>query len=159
DRLQQPFHEQFLPRKFELALEVGRVTKFLVLRRLRNEDHVGHELDQVILLCLGRHRRNLPRLVLCHCEIALADFNSVNFGDNRVLVLSFDGANRKDEKRQGKGNESGRTWSNRKAGGNENRHDVVLDEWAASVGQAARATIRLTTVALQWPSGAGDLTS
>ena len=87
DRLQQAFHQQLLAGEVELALEVGRVAQLLVLGGLRHEDHVGHELHQVVLLGFRRHRRNLAGLLLGGGEVALVDFDAVDLGDKRVLVL------------------------------------------------------------------------
>ena len=100
DRLQQTFHEQFLAGKFGLALELGRVAEFLVLRGLRHQDHVGDKLDQVVLLGFRRHRRDLSSLFFSDGEVALMDFDTIDLGDQGVLVLGIKRGGRDDQQRQ-----------------------------------------------------------
>ena len=70
-----------------MTLEVGAVGQLLGFGRLRHQDHVGHELHQIVLLGVRRHRRKLAGFLLGHGEIALMDFDAVDLGDHRVLVL------------------------------------------------------------------------
>jgi hypothetical protein len=68
----------------------------------------------------------LPGFILCGGEITLMDFDAINLGDKRILVLGIEGSARKDEQRQGVSDKTGRAWADRKAGGNRNHHDAIL---------------------------------
>ena len=87
DRLQQRLHQQLVAGKGDLALEVGGVAHFFGFGRLRHQYHVGHELHQVVLLGVRRHRRDLAGLFLGDRKVALVEFGAVDRGDQRVLVL------------------------------------------------------------------------
>ena len=103
DRLQQLSISSLLRANATLRLNSGRVGDLLVLGRLRHQDHVGHELHQVVLLGVRRHRRNLAGLLLGDGEVALVDFGAVDLGDHRVLVLRAGGRGRRQQQRQGGG--------------------------------------------------------
>ncbi len=111
--MQQIFHEKLLAGEFELAFEVGPIAQLLVFRSFRHEDHVRDELHQVVLLGFGRHCRNLAGLILGDSKIALVDFNTVDLGDNRVLVLGSYWPSRHDEERQKCGIKAGLTRTDR----------------------------------------------
>jgi hypothetical protein len=54
------------------------------------------------------------------------DFDAINLGDKRILVLGIEGSARKDEQRQSVSDKTGRAWADWKAGGNRNHHDAIL---------------------------------
>jgi hypothetical protein len=120
DRYQKVRHQQFLAGEGDLALELRRIADFLVFGRLRYQDHVGHELHQVVLLGVRRHRRNLAGFLLGDGKIALVDFGAVDLGHDRVLVLGAQRSGGGEQQRQGGGKQSG------PAGKKGNRHGAVL---------------------------------
>ncbi len=120
DRLQHLFHQQLVARERDPALERVAVGHLLGFGRLRHQDHVGDELDQVVLLGVRRHRRNLAGLFLGDGEVALVDLGAVDLGDERILVLGCERAGGREQQRQGGGKEAGR------AGVMGNRHGAIL---------------------------------
>ena len=71
----------------EPALHVRPVTQLLLLGGLRQHDHVDQIVDQVIALLLRRYRRHIAAdLLLGEGEVALADIDAVDAGDDRILV-------------------------------------------------------------------------
>ena len=120
-----------------LRLKSAVSPNFLSSCRLRHQDHVGDKLHQIILLRFRRHRRDLPGLFLSNGKVALVNFNAVDLGHKRILVLGVERSTRKHEQRQGCGNDTGRTYAGRKTGGNRKRHGIVLDEGTAVTGGRA----------------------
>ena len=143
DRLQQRFHQQLVAGEGELALEVGAVAELLGLGGFRHQDHVGHELHQVVLLGLRRHRRNLAGLFLGDGEVALVDFGAVDLGHQRVLVL---GAQRRSRhQQQGQGGEQRRQEPAKMPGpaAGEGRVIVMTQSFGAVLGNGSvRNTMR-----------------
>ena len=92
--LQQLLHQQLLAVKGELAFKLQRVAHLLRFGRLRHQNHVGHELDQVVLLGVRRHWRQLTGLLLGDGEVALMDLGTVDLGHHRVDIISARGATR-----------------------------------------------------------------
>ncbi len=154
--LQQPLHEELLACEFELALEVCSLAKFLVLGCLRNEDHVGNKLYEVVLLCLRRHWWNLAGFIFGHGEVALVNFDPVDLGHNRILVLGTRGPSDHDEQRQEGGAKSGLTRVDREAVGNWDRHKAFLGLCPPG---GRRRTIRPTAGPWQWRIETTHLTS
>ena len=120
DRLQQVFHQQLFAREGDAALECVAVGHLLGFGRLRHQDHVGEELDQVVFLGVWRHRRNLAGLFLGDGEVALVDLGAVDLGDKWILVLGRERACGREQQRQGGGKQTGR------AGVMEYRHGAIL---------------------------------
>ena len=63
-------------------------------------------LHQVVLLGVRRHRRQLAGLLLGDGEVALVDFDAVDLGDQRVLVLGARRADGQQQQRQAGGERS-----------------------------------------------------
>jgi hypothetical protein len=83
--VQQGRHQQLVAVELKPFGEFRRIAEFLVLRLLRDDDHVGHEADQVVFLGVRGHRRDLPGFGLDNIQVALMDFDAVHLGDHRVL--------------------------------------------------------------------------
>ena len=135
--------------KASLLLELRRVGHLLVFGRLRHQDHVGDELHQVVLLGVRRHRRQLAGLFLGDREVALVDFDAVDLGDQRVLVL------RREPGRRPRAAAPGWRRGNRPRPAERGNASWRCPwEWVARSARGRRRTCRPTTMALQWRTAA-----
>ena len=86
--LQQRFHQQPIVVEGEPVLDLGPLVQLLLLRRLRQHDHVDEIVDEVVALLFGRDGRHVAAdLLLGEGDVALADIDAVDAGDDGVVIL------------------------------------------------------------------------
>ena len=89
--LQQRFHQHLVALEVEMVLDVVTIADLLLVGGLRQDDDVGEISDEVFAFLIGRHLRHAGAdLILGQREIALADIDAVDAGDERIGILRLD---------------------------------------------------------------------
>ena len=86
--LQQRLHQHLVALEVDAVLDVVAIADLLLVGGLRQDDDVGEISDEVFAFLIGRHLRHAGAdLILGEREVALADIDAIDAGDERIGIL------------------------------------------------------------------------